>query len=327
MTKKAIQFPLKILQTGDTKSLFNTHTPQRIFEQLGPSPSLLSRSSKGDKSKKMGVASVTLFLTDGIFCPASTPACRASCLGHGYSMMHWPQATKARAQRAAYFVCDREGFMAQLKKELAAHIKRSKRLGLQPACRLNGTSDIPWELLHPELFSGFPQLRYFDYTKVFARAKKYVEGEFPKNYSLTFSVQQQTTDRAKQLLEVGGNVSAVFWPKLPATWCGAPVVDGDVSDTRFMDPARTVIGLRAKGLAQTETLGLTLRPCPTCGPDAPELRLLSQSTQLEYTVVRVHGKVKRHFRRTLHRCDTCGYELAARNMVPAPKSSDLKQAA
>lgn len=56
------------------------------------------------------------------------------------------------------------------------------------------------------------------------------------------------------MLAHGANVAVVFGtPKghaLPETWHGYRVVDGDVSDLRFLDPPGTVVGLRAKGSAK-----------------------------------------------------------------------------
>jgi hypothetical protein len=39
----------------------------------------------------------------------------------------------------------------------------------------------------------------------------------------------------------------------PATYRGVRVVDGDLSDERFLDPRPALVGLRAKGRARTMT--------------------------------------------------------------------------
>lgn len=50
------------------------------------------------------------------------------------------------------------------------------------------------------------------------------------------------------------NVAAVFH-KLPETWLGYPVMDGDDSDLRFLDPKGHIVGLKSKGQAKHDTSG------------------------------------------------------------------------
>jgi len=46
---------------------------------------------------------------------------------------------------------------------------------------------------------------------------------------------------------------------MPNTYAGAPVVDGDASDLRFLDPDGVVVGLKAKGDAKKDTSGFVKR--------------------------------------------------------------------
>jgi hypothetical protein len=94
----------------------------------------------------------------------------------------------------------------------------------------------------------------------------------------------------------------VFWPTLPSTWLGFPVIDGDRHDARFLDPAGVIVGLRAKGLARVDTSGFTIRPCHQCGPDAP---------QMEHLQTREDSH-----RSTLHVCRTCDATLSAKWKLP-----------
>jgi hypothetical protein len=71
----------------------------------------------------------------------------------------------------------------------------------------------------------------------------------------------------------GRNVAVVFSTKrgepLPQSWQGFTVVDGDLSDLRFLDvppasppgilPFGIIIGLRAKGRAKTRTSGFVVQ--------------------------------------------------------------------
>jgi hypothetical protein len=59
------------------------------------------------------------------------------------------------------------------------------------------------------------------------------------------------------ILNKGGNVAAVFRVVPPFSF-SVPVVDGDLSDLRFLDPAGVVVGLKAKGKAKKDLSGFVL---------------------------------------------------------------------
>jgi hypothetical protein len=56
----------------------------------------------------------------------------------------------------------------------------------------------------------------------------------------------------------------VFWPHIPRSFWGYPVIDGDTHDARFLDPHGAVVALTAKGLAQQDRTGFTVHVCPSC---------------------------------------------------------------
>ena len=47
-------------------------------------------------------------------------------------------------------------------------------------------------------------------------------------------------------MKAGGNVAVVFRNKLPATYKGFKVIDGDLHDLRFLDQKNVVVGLKEK---------------------------------------------------------------------------------
>jgi hypothetical protein len=53
------------------------------------------------------------------------------------------------------------------------------------------------------------------------------------------------------------NIAVVF-DKLPATFLGRPVINGDETDLRFLDPRRVIVGLKAKGKAKKDYSGFTV---------------------------------------------------------------------
>jgi hypothetical protein len=200
-------------------------------------------------------------------CSHATAGCRAACLntaGRGGIALDADGLNLiqvARIRRTRYFTRDRGAFMRQLVDEIHAHIRRAARHGLKPAVRLNGTSDLPWENIQtdcfPNVMAAFPQVTFYDYTKVPARIRRRALG-IP-NYSLTFSLAESNAENAQDALAAGFNVAAVFAVKrgqpLPAEFWGHPVIDGDLSDLRFTDPSGVIVGLRAKGRAIKDRTG------------------------------------------------------------------------
>jgi hypothetical protein len=166
------------------------------------------------------------------------------------------QKDKGRINRARFYMQDRDKFMTQLTRELVNFVKwcdKNKKIGV---VRLNTTSDISWE--NYNLFEKFPMLQFYDYTKIQKRALKFARGEYPPNYHLTYSLNEDNYDKAMQVLEEGGNIAVVFRKDLPDTFAGRKVVNGDLHDLRYLDPKNVVVGLKAKGKAKTDTSGFVM---------------------------------------------------------------------
>jgi hypothetical protein len=174
--------------------------------------------------------------------------------------MQMPTHALARDRRTALYVEKRQLFLQMLAVELSHLEEDARRLGLIPAVRLNGSSDLPWEQLHPELFKDFSNIRFFDYTKVPARMQRFLKDPtWPRNYHLTFSAQPNNHQDSRRILENGGTVAVVFWPEVPQSHWGMPVIDGDEHDARFLDQPGTIVGLKAKGQAKHDETGFTVR--------------------------------------------------------------------
>ena len=161
---------------------------------------------------------------------------------------------RCRLRRTELFNTDKPTFFQLLIKEIHALIRKGKRDNLIPTVRLNGTSDIRWENIKHEgktIFEMFPAIQFYDYTKISNRKK------LPANYSLTWSYSNaNTTYAATRPIEL--NWAVVFRNKLPETFLGRPVIDGDISDVRFIDPTGVVVGLKAKGSAKKDTSGFVV---------------------------------------------------------------------
>ena len=188
-------------------------------------------------------------------CPKRSKGCTDGCLNKaGRGVMTYVQ--EARIRKTKRFFDDRDNFMREMIQEIYKFTKYAKKKGFIPCFRPNGTSDMPWEKIRYQgenLFEIFPDVQFYDYTKILGRKTASFH-----NYHLTFSLAEDNMPTAMKALEQGMNVAAVF-DKLPETFMGRPVFNGDESDLRFLDPANHVIGLVAKGVAKKDTSGFVHR--------------------------------------------------------------------
>jgi len=224
---------------------------------------LNSGNHKTIKGEKIGWRTYGLHLAPHTLagrnvCAHASAGCAAACLNTaGRGIMHSVQ--EARIKKTKWFFEDRLAFTLQLIKEIKSRKKSAIKNNLTPCFRLNLTSDLPWENLSVML--PFPFLQFYDYTKDKKRMLRYLNGELPPNYYLTYSRSEETRDEEiHDLCNKGGNVAIVFRDHLPSEWQGIKVVDGDINDLRFLDGYSKIIGLRAKGLAKKDETGFVLEP-------------------------------------------------------------------
>jgi hypothetical protein len=184
----------------------------------------------------------------------------------------------ARVNKTKRYLKSRSDFMTELVRDIKRFIKWCAKLGKKPAIRLNGTSDIQWEIAHPcivdgvryaSLFAAFPEVQFYDYTKIVKRVLK----PLPSNYHLTLSYSNANPDYAKSVVnaarESGANIAVVYRTKelrddltqYPIHFEGITraVINGDLTDMRFVDPSRVIVGLYAKGkAAKRDTSGFVI---------------------------------------------------------------------
>lgn len=221
-----------------------------------------SKTRKGEKFgyKTFGIHFAPASLSGYNVCQWASDGCTDACLNTaGRGAMSTVQV--ARIKKTLRFFKDKQGFMSDLFKEVRKAIRKAEKANQIPVFRLNLTSDIPWEKVKfngQTVFEAFPTVQWYDYTKSIQRMEKFLAGEFPSNYHLTFSRSESNDALVQSVMKSGGNVAVVFRKTLPATWNGAPVVDGDQTDLRFLDGAGVVVGLVAKGKAKGETSGFVV---------------------------------------------------------------------
>lgn len=223
------------------------------------------------KGEKMGYLTAILYMAPATVegpnvCPSSSAGCRASCLytaGRG----RFNNVQAARVARKGFFFSDRIGFLNQLFEEIEKLQVKANKKDMTLAIRLNGTSDIAWERqvfrrgkVNGSILEHFPHLTFYDYTKR-PLAQRLVH--CPDNYDLTFSLDEENEKEAVQaLLGHGARVAAVF-DTVPYHYdLGGhtfPVINGDETDLRFLEPGGVIVGLNAKGDAKKDVSGFVRR--------------------------------------------------------------------
>ena len=211
---------------------------------------LTTNNVKTIKGEKKGYKTYILYMTPntqnskGInLCPFASKGCIKSCLvssGFGGMFSH---INAVRMAKTEFYLNDRNGFLFQLKSEIEKISK--KHSGEKIAIRLNGTTDISFEKFKvfdgKNIFEHFSDVQFYDYTKNWKRFDKVLL----KNYYLLFSRSETNESKCLELLEKNINVAIVF-DKLPETYNGFKVLNGDGDDLRFLDKRGYIIGLKYK---------------------------------------------------------------------------------
>ena len=197
-------------------------------------------------------------------CFDATTGCIDACLDtSGRGAM--PSVQTARTNKTKRFFEDRKGFLTDLWKEVTSAVKSATKKELKFCMRPNLTSDLPWESIKHKgqsLMDAFNPCRFYDYTKSLKRFTRFLNGELPENYHLTYSRSEETADALViAICKSGGNVAVVFRERLPETWLGFEVLNGDENDLRFKDKKGCIVGLIEKGLAKKDETGFVVEPC------------------------------------------------------------------
>jgi hypothetical protein len=260
----SLDIQLQILGNEQNRSLFS-RLPEKL---LG-----IDTNAKTIKGEKYGIKTAILYLMPAMqsgvqLCAmAAIAQCEKPCLfkaGRGAMS----NVMLSRLRKTLYFNQYRKQFMAQLDKELRLERNKAKRKGYKLIVRLNGTSDIRWENIpvagHAgrNIMQAFDDIQFYDYTKLSNRKN------IPSNYDLTFSysgVSAYAPYVAKAVAN-GERIAVVFRNRAIVeamlangeTFLGLPIVDGDNTDIRHLEPKGVIVALYAKGPARKDTSGFVV---------------------------------------------------------------------
>lgn len=224
-------------------------------------------SAKTVKGETLGFLTGIIYLTpDDDLCPlARLAGCMKPCLreaGRG----RMSSVKRARRKKTQFFKQHREAFMLSFAADVHSLAIRAARLGMIPLVRPNGTSDIPFENIEvvdgKTIFQLFPDITFYDYTK---HPSRDLAGKTAGNYDLTYSFSGLTPKpiTIKGLTNPHNRRTAVVFSRredIPDSFRGWPVVDGDNTDVRHIEPDRVVVALYAKGKAKHDTSGFVQHP-------------------------------------------------------------------
>jgi hypothetical protein len=230
----------------------------------------IDTNAKTVKGQKYGFMTGILYLAPSDIsghqvCPmAKLAGCENACL-YSAGRGAFNSVQESRINKTKLFFAYPQLFMERLAKDIEKLIRKAEKAGMIPLVRLNGTSDIRWENVRFDygfgneqitIFELFPDLQFYDYTKLANRKG------VPANYDLTFSYSGLPGYQAqvKKAIASGMRIATVFRTRdsIPSEFMGMQCVDGDDSDIRHLDPKGVIVALYAKGKARTDNSGFVI---------------------------------------------------------------------
>jgi hypothetical protein len=220
----------------------------------------VSATTKHQKSIKYNELTYSLYLAPAKMsgyevCPNRSKECTSLCLNHsGMNRMNMKgdMINQSRIKKTKLFFEQKEFFMNWIIDEIKSAKLKSDKLGYKFSVRLNNTSDISPEsfiLDGKNILQIFSKTKFYDYTKVYDRIKllkKY------KNYDLTYSFSGTNFQDCISALNNKMRVAVVF-KKVPTSFWGYKVIDGDAYDMRYYDKKNVIVGLKYKNVRKKLT--------------------------------------------------------------------------
>ena len=270
-TEKTLAYDIAGLPLSHQATIVSSPESVSLFQRFPDKLLGLDTNAKTVKGEKYGIKTAILYLVpasgSGVnHCPmAAIAACDKACLyTAGRGAMN--SVMLSRLRKTLFFNQYRAQFMAQLAAELSRLEQKAKRESFKLVVRLNGTSDIRWESIPVNrarnIMELFPDIQFYDYTKIPNRR------DIPENYDLTFSYSgvPAYAPYVRQAIASGARIAVVFRNRAIVdamlangeSFMGLPVVDGDDSDIRHLDPRGAIVALYAKGKARQDTSGFVV---------------------------------------------------------------------
>jgi hypothetical protein len=230
----------------------------------------INADAKTSKGETFGFLTGILYLAPykttryNVCSMAGVAKCDEGCLfTAGRGAMN--SVAQGRINKTLWFFEERDTFMQQLAMNIRQLVAKATKRNLIPLVRLNGTSDIRWEIVaftdvdgivYDNIMSAFPDVQFYDYTKDVNRKA------LPVNYDLTFSYSGVAAYQpyVNKAIDAGMRIAVVFRTvaAIPKRFKGMPVIGGDNSDIRHLEDKAVVVALYAKGKAKLDMTGFVV---------------------------------------------------------------------
>ncbi len=239
----------KIIRTAAVKyykSLKVSEVKQEFLKQGLLNQNAKLAKSKNGESNNWGLELVPSDLIGSFnFCGQET-TCKFECLffsgtqnilkSNSIIKGELSHAIKKRIRRAFLYLTDQGFFYSLLAQNITNKNEIAKLQGQKSEIRLNVFSDLDWTAFMDSL----TEIKFYDYTKFWDRSS-------PSNCDITYSASERTTiKQIHEKINQGHNVAMVFNGKLPESYDGIEVIDGDLSDSRMNDKKGCIVGLKVK---------------------------------------------------------------------------------
>ena len=231
---------------------------------LSANSKLRKAPGKAGRYRAIGLAMAPANYSGREMCAWRTAGCTLACNGFWSGMNVTISTRLALIGRALLWHNFRELFAEKLFREIHNFEKLCSRSGVIPAVRLNVSTDVVWERMLPELFTEFPRVSMYDYTKALPKHRP----TLPRNYTLCHSFNERTTSAdVRDVIDAGRNIVVAFdsayapqrklWGALPESVrftndfgldFELPVINADRHDIRLpaVDGRGVVQGLHGK---------------------------------------------------------------------------------
>lgn len=210
-----------------------------------PNENIKLAHSRSDRVAAYGLSLAPAGESGYQVCRWRTKGCESACQGTSGNG-RYDKVRAGRIWKTKWLANEPENFLRVLVDEIdTLKVSRWRAAGWKVSLRLNVFSDLNWAEITPWLIrrTVARDIFVYDYTKEPGRGWK-VESS---GYDVSYSVSEKTTQR--QLATERRPVVVVDvrrGHKLPAIYAGRSVIDGDVSDARFLEHRRSVVLLRFK---------------------------------------------------------------------------------
>lgn len=215
----------------------------------GATNSKIAKSQNGTEFK---IASLSLYPNNIICAGAKSADCMNTCLKDTGFAGVFKSVNIARELKTQMYLKEREKFLAQLRKEIAAFIKKCTKQGLRAAFRLNTISDIDWT--RHGIPQEFAEAYFYDYSK---RVKTLNTGL--QNYKKIFSYSgtPQYQRQVNEALKSHYPIAVVFRDFVPVGkfFLNREIIDGDRSDLVNATAFNKIVGLKLKGNKNKDAQG------------------------------------------------------------------------